>query len=141
MYTFYHPGFNVRATDLQAFLGLNQLDKLESVTKKRSENFKSYLKYLGIRAPLSNCFVSNFAFPIVSKNRERIVKILQDNDVEVRPMICGSMGKQPFYVKKYGEKDLSNADYLRKYGMYLPNHHLLSKDDIKFICGLIKDLI
>ena len=141
LYTFYHPGFNVRATDLQAFLGLNQLDKLESVTKKRSENFKSYLKYLGIRAPLSNCFVSNFAFPIVSKNRERIVKILQDNDVEVRPMICGSMGKQPFYVKKYGEKDLSNADYLRKYGMYLPNHHLLSKDDIKFICGLIKDLI
>ena len=87
------------------------------------------------------CFISNFAFPIVSKNRDKIVKVLQENDVEVRPMICGSMGKQPFYVKKYGKKYLPNADLLREQGMYLPNHHLLTSKDIEFVCGLIKDLV
>jgi CDP-6-deoxy-D-xylo-4-hexulose-3-dehydrase len=51
------------------------------------------------------------------------------------------MGKQPFFVKQYGEKNLRNADYVRKYGMYLPNHHLLSTDDIKFTCELIKELV
>jgi len=142
LYTFYYPGFNLRATDLQAFIGLGQLDKLEEINKVRNRNFYSYLEYLGVNvAEEDEIFISNFAFPIVSKNRKKIVKILQDNDVEVRPMICGSMGKQPFYVKKYGEKKLKNAEKLRKYGMYLPNHQLISEEDIKFICGLIKDLI
>jgi CDP-6-deoxy-D-xylo-4-hexulose-3-dehydrase len=142
LYTFYHTGFNVRSTDLQAFLGIRQLDKLEEINNLRNRNYKLYLKYLN--KPIhesSEIFISNFAFPLVCKNRNKIVKILQDNDVEVRPFICGSLGQQPFYVKKYGIRRLLNADHLRKYGMYLPNHHLLSEDDIKFICELIKDLI
>ena len=86
-------------------------------------------------------FTSNFAFPLVTKNRDEVVKVLQDNDVEVRPMICGSMGRQPFYVKKYCELALPNADTLKDYGLYLPNHHLLKESDIEFICNLIKDLL
>jgi len=141
MYTFYYPGFNVRPTDLQAFLGISQLDKLDAIIKARHENFVTYSKCLGVPLPPDDCFTSNFAFPIVSENRNKIVKILQDNDVEVRPMICGSIGKQPFFVKKYGKKDLPNADLLRDQGMYLPNHHLLSKTDIEFVCNLVKDLL
>ena len=141
MYTFYHPGFNVRSTDLQAFIGISQLDKLDNINKVRHENFITYSKCLGMALPPDDCFTSNFAFPIVSENRDKIVKLLQDNDVEVRPMICGSMGKQPFYVRKYGEKDLPNADLLREQGMYLPNHHLLTKKDIEFVCNLVKDLL
>tara|TARA_R110001583_G_scaffold39038_1_gene125508 strand:+ start:3619 stop:4803 length:1185 start_codon:yes stop_codon:yes gene_type:complete len=141
MYTFYHPGFNVRSTDLQAFIGISQLDKLDLINKVRHENFITYSKCLGLPLPPEDCFTSNFAFPIISENRDKIVKLLQDNDVEVRPMICGSMGKQPFYVRKYGEKDLPNADLLKEQGMYLPNHHLLTKKDIEFVCDLVKDLL
>jgi CDP-6-deoxy-D-xylo-4-hexulose-3-dehydrase len=142
LYTFYHSGFNVRSTDLQAFLGIRQLDKLEEINEARNKNFNLYLKYLGKPVPEdSGIFISNFAFPIVSKNRNKIVKILKENGVEVRPLICGSLGKQPFYIKKYGAKDLPNADYLRKYGMYLPNHHLLSEEDIRFVCELIVGLV
>ena len=141
MYTFYHPGFNVRSTDLQAFIGISQLGKLDAINKVRHANFVTYSECLGVPLPPDDCFTSNFAFPIVSDNRDRIVKLLQDNDVEVRPMICGSMGRQPFYVKEYGECALPNADNLRKHGMYLPNHHLLTKKDIEFICDLIKELI
>ncbi len=42
LYTFYYPGFNLRATDLQAFIGLNQLEKLETIVENR---YKNYLRY------------------------------------------------------------------------------------------------
>jgi len=140
LYTFYHAGFNVRSTDLQAFIGLKQLDKLEQIVEVRNKNFALYNESFGVTIDERN-FVSNFAYPVVSKNREQIVKALQKENIEVRPLICGSMGVQPFYVKAYGETPLRNADKLRKHGMYLPNHHLLSEDDIKRICDIVKGLI
>ena len=67
-------------------------------------------------------------------------KKLQENNVEVRPLICGSMGSQPFYVKHNGAAvNLPNADYISKFGMYLPNHPGLSPEDIHFICKLINE--
>ena len=41
-YTFYYPGFNLRATDLQAFLGLRQIDKLDGFGVVRKNNFDLY---------------------------------------------------------------------------------------------------
>ena len=46
LYTFYHSGFNLRSTDLQAFIGLGQIDKLDSICEKRNDNFKIYQKEL-----------------------------------------------------------------------------------------------
>jgi CDP-6-deoxy-D-xylo-4-hexulose-3-dehydrase len=139
-YTFFHAGFNLRATDLQAFLGLRQLDKLNDVCMSRWRNFNLYNEYLNAEHRLEvseELFTSNFAFPILTEQRDEIAERLISNDIECRPLICGSMGKQPFYVKKYGEQTLPNAEAVRKYGMYLPNHHLLSKDDIKKICEIV----
>ena len=42
LYTFYYHGFNLRSTDLQAFIGLNQVDKLDEICKKRNRNFNKY---------------------------------------------------------------------------------------------------
>ena len=39
-FTFYYPGFNVRSTDLNAFLGLEQLKRLDSIVEKRFNNYK-----------------------------------------------------------------------------------------------------
>tara|TARA_R110002051_G_scaffold159152_2_gene230502 strand:- start:4318 stop:5472 length:1155 start_codon:yes stop_codon:yes gene_type:complete len=139
-YTFYHKGFNVRATDLQAFLGLRQLDKLDLICDQRSLNFKLYQKYLNPEYKIEERregFTSNFAYPIVSKNRNAIAKRLMKEDIECRPLICGSMGKQPFYVKEYGEKSFTNADFLKERGMYIPNHHLLKEQDINLISRIV----
>ena len=143
LYTFYHSGFNLRSTDLQAFIGLGQIDKLDEICKKRNENFLIYQKELQHLKPfipiLSSSFISNFAYPVIHKNRDMIVKRLQDADIEVRPMICGSMGTQPFYVKKYGRKELPNVSQIDKYGFYVPNHPGLNKQDILKITKIIKD--
>ena len=70
----------------------------------------------------------------------QIVKKLQENKVEVRPMICGSMGTQPFYVKNYGKKVLPNSSIIDKYGFYIPNHPGLNEDDILKITNIIKSI-
>ncbi len=42
MYTFYYPGYNLRSTDLQAFIGLRVIDRLDDYSAKRRANFFQY---------------------------------------------------------------------------------------------------
>jgi len=142
LYTFYHSGFNLRSTDLQAYIGLGQIDKLDDILIKRNKNFKIYQEELANYRPYildwPENFVSNFAYPVIAKNRDEIVERLQKANIEVRPMICGSMGTQPFYVKKYGRNELPNVSVIDKYGFYVPNHPGLDKNDIIKITEVIK---
>tara|TARA_A100001011_G_scaffold396504_1_gene494524 strand:+ start:825 stop:1979 length:1155 start_codon:yes stop_codon:yes gene_type:complete len=143
LYTFYYSGFNVRSTDLQAYIGLSQIDKLEDWGKSREYNYNMYQDLIenDYWKPKSqeDSFTSNFAYPVIHPNRDKIVQKLRDNDVEVRPMICGSMGTQPFYVKKYGVLKLPNVTEIDEFGFYVPNHPKLTIEQIKFICNLINE--
>lgn len=142
LYTFYVPGFNVRPTEMQAFLGQLQLEKIDDITRKRADNFELYMDLLkdsGLWLPEQAWFdtVSNFAFPVISGDREWKVKRLQDNGVEVRPLIAGSMANQPFYKTEYLSKFLPCASKVDKQGFYVPNHHELTVSDIKTVCRLL----
>jgi CDP-6-deoxy-D-xylo-4-hexulose-3-dehydrase len=146
LFTFYVPGFNLRSTDLQAKIGLGQLKKANNIINKRNENFLLYsmlLKNVNIWSPkiYDDRFVSNFCFPLICENRNKVVKKLQENNIEVRPLISGSMGSQPMYVSIYGEEKLPNADVIDKTGFYIPNHPELKKSEIEFICNVIKNNI
>ena len=141
LYTFYFPGFNIRSTDLQAYIGLTQIDNLDNWGKKREHNYHLYQRLIENDywkpKPYEDSFLSNFAYPLISPDREKIVKKLLENDIEVRPMICCSMGTQPFYVKKYGPLELPNVSIIDKYGFYVPNHPKLCEDEISFISQII----
>jgi CDP-6-deoxy-D-xylo-4-hexulose-3-dehydrase len=142
-YTFYYPGFNVRSTDLQAFIGLNQLKKLDTITKIRERNFETYineLKNLGLLLPENrkNGIISNFCFPVIHNEREKIINALQSAGIETRPLICGSMGTQPMYVEKYGRLELPNANIVDKFGLYVPNNQQMNELDVKYIAKVIK---
>jgi len=141
-YTFYYPGFNLRATDLQAFIGLNQIDKLDKIRIQREFNYFMYLQniksnMLDLSPAVPHNLVSNFAFPMLHENRENIVKALIDDNIEVRPLIAGSMGNKPFWIKEYGKTPLPNCDIIDKYGFYLPNHADLSKADILRVTEIV----
>ena len=145
MYTFYYSGFNIRSTDLQAYIGLTQIDKLRDWGKRREKNFHLYNElikndYWKVKSR-PDCLESNFAYPIIHPKRDEIVKTLTANKVEVRPMICGSMGTQPFYVKKYGELKLPNVSIIDEYGFYVPNNPKLTKEEVSFISGLVNEII
>ena len=144
LYTFYYSGFNFRSTDLQAFIGIGQLDKLDSWGKKREKNYEIYQNLVSDELwkpkPYSNSFISNFAYPVISKNRNEIVTELRKNNIEVRPMISGSMGTQPFYIKSYGKLELKNASIVDTQGIYVPNHPHLKIDEIQLISSIINQV-
>jgi CDP-6-deoxy-D-xylo-4-hexulose-3-dehydrase len=139
LYTFYYPGFNLRSTDLQAFIGLRQIEKLDHFAQRRQENFKIYQD--NISDNLLNVqhrkgdFISNFAYPVVHKERASIVKDLKKIGVEVRPLIAGSMAEKPFWKGK--KPKMPNCELINKFGFYLPNHQDLSEKDILKICEII----
>ena len=140
LYTFYYAGFNFRSTDLQAYIGLTQIDKLDDWGKQREDNYYLYQRLIETEWKPTSYFdslTSNFAYPVISTRRDEIVKKLQENKVEVRPMICGSMGTQPFYVKKYGRLELPNVSIIDRDGFYVPNHPKLTTDEIAFITEII----
>ena len=140
LYNFYVPGFNLRATDLQAFIGLRAIDKLDEYSLKRNSNFFHYNNNMINDLKLSiynDDFISNFAMPVLSKNIKNIVAELTNNDIEVRPLIAGNMANKPMWYEKYGKIDLPNANLIDKYGFYLPNHHNLKEEDIDKITNIV----
>jgi len=145
LYTFYYPAYNFRSTDLQAFIGINQIDNLNKWVVKRQKNFLTYNSHLKNSYWMPKLspedYISNFAYPVIHPNKKIIIEKLQNNDIEVRPLVCGSMGTQPFYVKQYGMLKLKNASVVDNMGFYVPNHPQLSKSDIVFICNIINSCI
>lgn len=145
LYSFYVPGFNVRSTDLQAFIGIGQLDKADFVCEKRNENFnklqdKIKNSYWKVK-PEENSWTSSFCYPIIHPKRDEIVKALVSAGIETRPLVCGSMGKQPMYVERYGKLELKNANIVDDFGLYVPNNPYLSDADIDLICDTINKVI
>jgi len=140
-YTFHYPGFNLRATDLQAFLGIRQLDYADDVSQARSHNFNSYIKNISndLWKPKTqdDSFVSNFCYPVICKNRKELISKLNENGIENRPLIAGSMAKQPFFVSRYGAEILENADLVHRFGLYLPNNHRIDTSDIEHISNIV----
>jgi len=142
LYNFHVPGLNVRSTDLQAFIGIRAIDKLDEYSRLRNINFNKYnelIKDNKLKLEIRNGdFISSFAYPVVSPNSVKIILELQENNVEVRPLIAGNIANKPFWYNKYGRNaDLPNADLIDKEGFYLPNHQDLSEESIKIIANII----
>ena len=142
-YAFYYPGYNLRSTDLQAFLGIRQLDYASEVIAIRNKNFARYAAnldgYTWTPAIRPTDFVSNFCYPLICENREKVCLALKSSGIETRPLIAGSMSRQPFYIEKYGDKKVQNSELIHESGLYLPNNHRISPADIDFITAVVKD--
>jgi len=88
--------------------------------------------------------VSSFAFPVIFETHEIrniVAENLKHNDIEVRPIICGSLAEQPFYYEKYGKLNLENAKIVRERGMYLPLFPELAIDEIDKIASIIEGTV
>jgi len=144
LYTFYVPGFNVRSTDLQAVLGMGQLQKVDDMITQRNKNFELFKQKLSpftwFPIEEEESYTASFCIPVIAPNKEvkeKIVKNLIENNIECRPLISGSMGIQPFYIKQYGRKELPNVSKIDECGMYIPNHPKLTEEEIERMCNCI----
>jgi len=147
-YTFYDLGFNLRPTEITGFLGLTQLRYLEANCEVRQKN------YLALEEEVNNnpdllpvkrghlSFVSNFAFPVICKNkdlRRKYIEQFSGDGVEIRPIIAGNMQRQPFYSKYVGQRfDLSGAEFLHDCGFYFGNYPELTDADLDMLKSCLR---
>ncbi|MBI2010414.1 MAG: DegT/DnrJ/EryC1/StrS family aminotransferase [Candidatus Chisholmbacteria bacterium] len=139
-YTFYYPGYNFRANDVGAFLGLRQLRRLDSVINKRVKTWLQYLKELSEATwkphPPNGSQVSGFSFPLLSPNRLILAETFEKAGVETRPLIGGSVGRQPWYIDKYGLNSLPHAEVIHRFGLYVPVNPAMKHKDVQAISSL-----
>ena len=143
LYTFYYSGLNIRSTDFNAEIGLNQIKKINEISRIRFKNFnyyKSKLKnYWSQTSDLT--LTSSFGYATFVKNRLEVFRYLKNKNIQSRPLICGNMNRQPFIKKiKIIKANLKNSEFVDKYGLYLPNHANLNFKDIDFICKIFKKI-
>tara|TARA_R110000824_G_scaffold300455_2_gene488467 strand:- start:80 stop:1234 length:1155 start_codon:yes stop_codon:yes gene_type:complete len=142
LYRFYYYGFNFRPTDLQAFIGIQQLKKIDSVIKARHKNYLLYCDLFSnfIWEPQKQregIYISNFAYPVIHTNREKIVAELTKEGIAVRPLICGSLELQPFWPENREVPKHKNAHLVNGSGFYVPNNHQITEQEIRKVCSVM----
>tara|TARA_R100001082_G_scaffold110143_1_gene89130 strand:+ start:4859 stop:6013 length:1155 start_codon:yes stop_codon:yes gene_type:complete len=151
LFTFAVPGYNMRSTEINAVLGLEQIKRLDQNIEKRQKNLKIWLKNLNNVLYYNEYIVegsSNYALPLIlRKNNNKIkevCKILEEEGVEYRLGTAGggNQARQP-YLERYGYKvvgNLNTSDYIHDFGLYLGNHPELSEEQILHLCARLNDV-
>ncbi|MBK8291873.1 MAG: DegT/DnrJ/EryC1/StrS family aminotransferase [Flammeovirgaceae bacterium] len=147
-------GFNLRMTNLQAALGLAQLERLDefiSINRKMGKKYSSILKTVaGITLPLDrNNDAENiyWVYPIVlndsiSFDAEVAMKKLGERKIGTRPFFW-PMHEQPVFHKMglfVGEK-YPVAERAARRGLYLPSGMALKTEDIDIVCDAVKEIL
>jgi CDP-4-dehydro-6-deoxyglucose reductase, E1 len=131
-YVYSHIGYNLKVTDLQAAIGLAQLEKLDSFIIKRRENY-SYLlsrllkfkEYFLFPEVMKDAEVSWFGFPITiitdKFNRNDLVSFLEKNGIMTRLFFAGNLTKQPAFIdqKFYVSGELKNTDFVMENTLFV----------------------
>ena len=83
LYTFYYSGFNFRSTDLNATLGLEQLKKINKISKTRHKNFYYYKENLNDFWSQNSglTLLSSFGYATFVKNRLEVFKYLESKRI------------------------------------------------------------
>lgn len=145
-FTFFVPGFNLRSTDLNAFLGLEQMKKADKIMTIRKRNhliYTSNLKTVNFQKWDEKAVPCSISLGTLAKNvahRKRIVETLVKNQIETRLFAAGNLGLHPFWFERYGKFHDQVADKVHDCGFFLPNNESLAEKDIKHICDVVNNI-
>ena len=143
-FTFFIPGFNLRATDLQAFLGLRQIEKANWAASSRNKNHCRYAENLWGHVdyqrwhadyPVS---ISFGALAEDNEHRKKIVTRLVECGIETRIFSAGNLGAHPFWTNLYGRFEDKVSDKIHSCGFFLPNYPELELDEVDYISNVVR---
>ena len=142
---FIEEGLNLRPTELNAYLGILQLEKMNKMIEKRNHNLKYYLESLpsGYYNNFKLDGVSNFSLPLIAKNKvifKDTLNKLDELKVEYRPLIAGNLLNHPLANKiKYKKlsKNFKNSE-LQIMVTYLGNGSYVNKSKINNLFSELK---
>jgi dTDP-4-amino-4,6-dideoxygalactose transaminase len=144
-------GYNYRMTEINAALGIEQLKKLRSSNRQRKSLIKIYVENLegtkGLSIPFLN-YPRDSAFhlfPIIldqDVNREKFMDFLKRAKIQTS-IHYPPIHKFSYYQKNFRESKnyLPSTEYVGQHEVTLPLHPLLKKEDILFVCDLIKRVL
>jgi len=147
-YIYSQIGYNLKLTDMQAAIGVAQLDKLASFVQKRKENFEMLKNRL---SPLKKYFIfsefekeadpSWFGFMLVVKTsapftKLDVVKFLEEKKIGTRSLFAGNLLKHPAYKDRRDIRvasRLTNTNILMERGFWIGVHPAITKEMIVYI--------
>lgn len=154
-YIYSNIGYNLKATDMQAALGVSQLKKLPLFVKARRENFSFYRelfgKYAGFfRIPevLPGAEPSPFGYLIDIRGdapfgRSEFVGHLEKNGIATRMLFCGNVVRQPAFIGAEYRKagSLANADHLMNNAFWIGVYPGISEEMRNYVAGKISEFL
>jgi CDP-6-deoxy-D-xylo-4-hexulose-3-dehydrase len=152
-YTYSHVGYNLKATDMQAALGVSQIAKLPHFIERRKENF-NYLKaalkpleqYLVLPVAGENADPSWFGFPIAVKpdapfTRDQLTRELDSKKIGTRLVFAGNLLRQPAYegLSYRTVGDMSGSDYVMNHVFWIGVFPGLTNEMLDYIVKTISE--
>ena len=156
-YIYSEIGYNLKITDIQAALGLAQLDKLPKFIQKRKDNFnylfeafKQFDKYFILPAWNKKADPSWFGFLLTIKpeakfSRGELLKYLNDKKIGTRLLFAGNITKQP-YFKNYQINykvvgSLKNTDIIMNNTFWIGVYPGLNKKMLDYVVKSFKEFL
>lgn len=157
-YVYSHFGFNLKATDMQAAVGLAQLEKIEDFIQKRIQNYnKLYeglkdLKCFTINKAQKDSMPSWFGFLMTLNNgveftRNEIVEFLEQNKIQTRNLFAGNMLRHPAFESLEINKDyrvvgdLKNTDKIMNDSFWVGVYPGMSEEEVNYMILKIKEYV
>jgi CDP-6-deoxy-D-xylo-4-hexulose-3-dehydrase len=154
-YTYSHIGFNLKATDMQAAVGLSQLNKADTFIEKRRVNhkilynkFKPLSEYFILPEATENSNPSWFGFMLtirdgVKIDRNQLVEYLEKNKIGTRLLFGGNLTKQPAYKNSNYRvlNSLENTDKIMNNGFWLGVWPGLNEEHYNYIIDKIDSFL
>jgi CDP-6-deoxy-D-xylo-4-hexulose-3-dehydrase len=152
-FIFAFASHNMRPSEINGILGLEQLKRLDQVVERRSANFNYFLSLLNpeiFQTDLKSEGNSNYAFIVILKeaniNRSRMVEdILRRSNIEFRRGLSGGGNqlRQPYLQKLLGTPpatDLPIVDHIHFFSWYVGNYPGLSNNKIEWLADLLNNV-
>ncbi len=152
---FYHTelGYNFRLTNLQAAIGLAQLERIKELIEKKRWIGKMYTERLreikGLQLPTEKDWAKNvyWMYGIVldektNMNAAEFAMRLKEAGVDTRPFFLG-MHEQPIFHKMglFKDEHYPVAERIAKQGLYLPSGLTLTEEQIDKVCDAVKKIL